>query len=144
MLRHLCLSLLFLFASTSLAQAPSSKPNTAVSTTVYLFGISQNLTDTIVYMSEICEIPVAQIDKKVFLQHRKAYSEQFRNHVESLRGTGRQTTAVAFAKSRQAAEKALVKTFKKLNEQKVAERKLIVRTIERQDFQFRPVTPITP
>lgn len=141
MQRYLFSLLLFLLAmgtSPLLAQQSAQHETSVVleQRDVYLFGISQNLADTVVYMSEVCEVKGAQWGKNKFLLHRDAYAHQFRQYVERSQGRSLQTSAVVVAPTRQQAEKQLVKTFKKLNEQKVAGRKLIVRMVPRSDFQF--------
>lgn len=138
------LVLLGLTFAPSAAQQPSKGEKVLLpeQKTIYLFGISQNLTDTIVYVSEVCEVPNAQLSKNGFLARRKEYSEQFRAHLEKTLGTTQQTPAVIFTTERAKTEKALVKAFKKLNEQKVAGRKLIVRMVPRSEFQFRLPTMV--
>ncbi|MDO5075640.1 MAG: hypothetical protein Q4D66_07230 [Bacteroidales bacterium] len=117
---------------------PSRETATApVQSTAYMFGISQNLADTIVYMSEVCEVKGVQWGKHKFLSQRGEYAEQFRAYVARTQQSPFQTAAIVFAPTRQKAEKELVKTFKKLNEQKMPGRKLIVRMVPRSEFQFR-------
>ena len=66
----IALAVLPLSLSAQEATVPTTQPAPKLQT-IYVFGVSQNLSDSIIYVSDITELTAADLlDKKHFLLHR--------------------------------------------------------------------------
>lgn len=80
---------------------------------VYMFGVCQQLTDTVVYITSICEVDSVDLDKKTsFLPMRAFFSDQLEEYVEKNLGRKNQTAAVFFSAKRNKLSKKLYKVKK--------------------------------
>lgn len=80
---------------------------------VYMFGVCQQLTDTVVYITSICEVDSVDLDKKTsFLPMRAFFSDQLEEYVEKSLGRKNQTAAVFFSAKRNKLSKKLYKVKK--------------------------------
>lgn len=70
-------------------------------TKVYLFGVSQQLTDSVVYITGIDEVEGLQLDRKTkMLPYRAVFSLQMKEYVEGTLKQNHQTACVFFSKNR--------------------------------------------
>ena len=126
------------FSAKSMAQNNSQQGDKASKTeAVYMFGVSQSLKDSLVYISDIHEIQGITLDKQKFLQHREQYTQQFRQYVEVSQGRPNQTTAVFFDKNFKTLNKKLGKAIKRFEGQKLGGMKQKVVIISKDQFGFQ-------
>ena len=124
------------------ATVPTTQPAPKLQT-IYVFGVSQNLSDSIIYVSDITELTAADLlDKKHFLLHREAYSSQFAGFLADKFGTKHQTAAVFFALSKNKAQSKRLQLNKKLTQRKHQPLRLEVKEIAAQEFQFRTAASV--
>lgn len=129
------------FSTKTMAQNTSQQgDNTSRKEVVYLFGVSQSLKDSLVYISDINEIKDATLDKQNILQHRERYAQQFRQHVEVSQQRPNQTTAVFFSKSFKTLNKKLAKAIKRFDGQKLGGMKQKVIIVSKDQFVFQRAT----
>lgn len=138
-----CFRLFLLLLTAIIAQyshaqrTTAEKSNTFKRETIYIFGVSQNLNDSLVYVSEVVELKNCSLNKKDFLVDRKLYAEQFRAYVENAYQSPRQTAAVFFSKKPKELLKKWQKVRKKNEGQKVGSMILKVKDVAKEDFSFR-------
>lgn len=102
--------------------------------TVYLFGVSQMLTDSIVYMTSINQIDSIDLDKKThILPNRSEFSLQLKEYLEGQIGQHKQTACVFFATSRKKLNKRYYKIKKRYLDDK--DKKIII--VDDRYFKFK-------
>jgi hypothetical protein len=80
---------------------------------VYLFGVSQLLTDSVVYITFINEVDSLDLAKKTkFLPFRSEFSLQLREYMEGTLKKDHQTTTVFFSTNRKKLSKKYYKIKK--------------------------------
>lgn len=115
--------------------ARSKKAGDAAVTMVYVYGVAQNLGDTIVYLSSITPVAGATLKNRSELENRIYYSEQFKKYIEEKYNSPHQTVAVVYGKKLKDVEKR----FKKM-EEKIRKKSPYPPTfkyIRPEDFHFR-------
>ena len=81
---------------------------------VYLFGVSQQLTDSVVYITFINEVDSMQLEKKTkFLPFRSDFSLQLKEYLEGTLKRNHQTACVFFSLSRKSISKKYYKIKKR-------------------------------
>lgn len=81
---------------------------------VYLFGVSQELTDSVVYITTINEVDSFDLAKRTkFLPFRSEFSLQLNEYMEGTLRKDHQTTCVFFSKSRKKISKKYYKMKKR-------------------------------
>ena len=93
------LLLLVGFTGMSRAAVPVADDQTTAETkeqTLFIFGVSQNLRDSVAYVSDISSITEPNLVQKSFFTDRDLYEEQFRIYVEKTFETTYQTAVVFF------------------------------------------------
>ena len=93
------LLLLVGFTGMSRAAVPVADDQTTAETkeqTLFIFGVSQNLRDSVAYVSDISSITAPNLVQKSFFTDRDLYAEQFRLYVEKTFATTYQTAVVFF------------------------------------------------
>ena len=101
---------------------------------VYLFGVSTNLNDTIVYFSDVVAIPYVRLQKKTkFLPYRSEYSLQMREYLEGTLGEQFQTVAIFFSDK----EKKVKKRFAKMQKRMADEGYGRIVVVAQEDFTFK-------
>ena len=65
---------------------------------VYVFGVSHQLTDSVIYITSINEVDSVDLEKKTkFLPNRTSYSYQLENYMKTQLGQSNQTACVFFS-----------------------------------------------
>lgn len=101
---------------------------------VYLFGVSTNLNDTVVYFSEVIPIPYLRLQKKThFLPYRSEYSMQLREYLEGTLGESYQTVSIFFDDKRKKVDKRFEKMKRRMADEGYG--KIVI--ISPDDFQFK-------
>ncbi len=81
---------------------------------VYLFGVGQQLTDSVVYVSFINEVDSMYLERKTkFLPFRSEFSIQMKQYLEGTLGLNRQTVSVFYSTSRKKLSKKYYKIKKR-------------------------------
>ena len=81
---------------------------------VYLFGVSQELTDSVVYVTFINEVDSFDLAKKTkFLPFRSEFSLQLKEYMEGTLKKDHQTTVVYYSNSRKKLSKKYYKIKKR-------------------------------
>ena len=104
-------------------------------TMVYVFGVSQNLGDTVVYLSSITPVAGAELKGRYELVNRIYYSEQFKNYVETTFGRTHQTTAVVFGTNLKDVEKRFGRMEDKIR--KKSPYPPTMKYVRPEDFHFK-------
>ncbi len=78
------------------AAAPDRKTTADGVQTLYIYGVSQNLNDTIAYVSDITVITGSHLLEKGYFLQRDQYADQFKDYVQQRFASPHQTTAVFF------------------------------------------------
>ena len=117
MKKSLLILLIFLSAACSTVSAKGDKDKDKKEETVYLFGASFSLSDSVVYFTEIMPVDGAQLDKKTeFLLHRQYYAYVLKDYMNFQENMPGRTSAVYFSTKRSKLEKTEAKLRKKLVE----------------------------
>lgn len=81
---------------------------------VYLFGVSQMLTDSVIYITFIDEVDSLDLDKKTkFLPFRSEFSLQLKEYMEGTLKKDHQTATVFFSTNRKKLSKKYYKIKKR-------------------------------
>ena len=81
---------------------------------VYLFGVCQQLTDSVIYVTGICEVDSIDLDKKTkFLPFRSEFSLQLKEYMEGTQRKRNQTATVFYSPNRKKISKKYYKIKKR-------------------------------
>lgn len=100
---------------------------------IYAFAVGQCFNDSIAYISAVCELPQATLEKKTkFLQNRAIYSASFKRYLDALEGKTH-ITMVFYASEQERLNKQITK-LKRI----YARDKSLARVVEvsKDDFHF--------
>lgn len=87
--------------------------------TVYLFGASMSITDSVVYFTEIMPVEGAKLDKSTgFLLHRQYYSYELKDYMNFQENMPGRTSVIYFSDKRSKLEKKEAKLRKQLVEKR--------------------------
>lgn len=104
----------------------------------YMFGFAASFNDSIVYITDIQEVPTAYVTHKhKFLKDRSEYSYQLRNHLTRQQPSSHPTVATFYALNRKDAEKKYAKIKRKYTEK--AKGRYIVKYIKADEFHYEPI-----
>lgn len=136
------LKILFLFvlAASSSLQAESKTPDgenviKATQKNLYVFGISQDLSDSTIFVSPIAPLNGAGMLAHNMLENRQYYSVQLKEYVEKQFNTVHQTAAFFYFTNKKKAEKKFLKTKNAMEKRAVG--KLCWNEIPYEDFHFK-------
>ncbi len=105
--------------------------------TLFIFGVSQNLRDSVAYVTDIVAITAPNLLQKKFFTDRDLYAEQLRVYVEQTFASPHQTAVVFYDKKIVKLEKMRQKLRVKLSGQKLGLDKIVVKDIFKDQFQFK-------
>ena len=107
---------------------------------IYMFGFAASFNDTIVHFTNVMEVDSAWVEKKGnFLLGRTLYSRQLRNYLAKEKDLPQRTCIVMYAKTKEKAEKQLIKLRKLYTEDKRNKGHFDVRYINDGEFHFETV-----
>lgn len=108
--------------------------------TVYLFGVSQQLTDSVIYITTIQSVDSVDLTKKgKLLPFRSEYSLQLKEYMEGQLQLKNQTTCVFFSDKHKRLSKKLYKIKKRYLDDK--ETKIVM--VDERYFRFKhPLTAV--
>lgn len=150
-LKYIALALLITMSTAAEAKSKEKSGNVQVPH-VYMFGFSASFTDSLVYLTDIQDIPNAWLDKKTkFLKERDNYSYQLKNYLTEQDHPNR-VCVTFFATNKKKIEKKYQKLKKKYaNTEKQKNKKrnkgngstapsvYDVRYINAEEFRFEPI-----
>lgn len=131
----LLITIAALSAQSADAKLRRSKNEGPVVTTIYAFGVSQNLSDSTVYITAIAPINGATLLAHNILQYRVYYSEQMKNYVEEHFKQNHQTVAFIYGLNRKKIEKKFLKV--QANAKKRTLHTVTIKEIPHDDFHFK-------
>ena len=107
---------------------------------MYIFGFAASFKDSVVYMTEIQDVPNVWYDtKSKFLLGRDNYSAQLKEYFRDKLQMPDRVCMVIFAKTMKKAEKKYLKLRKKYLSDKKHTSTYEVRYVTTQDFKFEAV-----
>lgn len=136
------LLLLVGFTGMSRAAVTVAADSTATETkeqTLYIFGVSQNLRDSVTYVTDIVAITAPKLLQKGFFTDRDLYADQFRSYVEQTFSSSHQTAVVFFDVKAAKLENMRQKLRVKIAGQKVGLEKMVVKDVYKDQFQFKKI-----
>lgn len=123
------------------AGQPAAQTRVAAPNTIYVFGVSQSLSDSVVYVSGVTEITGHTLGAKGFLLNRSHYSAQLHDYLLKQGAAPHQTTAVFFEKTSKKAFKRLSKVKQRLAKPRAGLPGLTIREVTNHEFRFQLPTP---
>ena len=99
---------------------------------VYMYGVSFNFNDSVVYMTDVLYLDSMMINKDGSLQNHSDYSYQLKTSLEWSLGKVNQTSAVIYSDNKKKLEKRYVKTRKKYQ----ADNNKVLMKIDSSSFMF--------
>lgn len=101
---------------------------------VYIFGVCQELTDSMVYITNINQVDSLDLERKTgFLPFRSEFSLQLKEYMEGQMHLQNQTATVFYSKSR----KKLSKKFYKIKKRFLDNSYTRLQVIDDEHFRFR-------
>ncbi|MBQ9666377.1 MAG: hypothetical protein IJ635_05190 [Bacteroidaceae bacterium] len=101
---------------------------------VYVFGVSQQLTDSVIFVTSICEVDSIDVEKKTkFLPYRSEFSLQLKLYLEGKLHLQKQTACVFFSTER----KKLSKRYYKVKKRYLDNPETKLKVIDDQQFTFK-------
>ena len=131
--------LLLSFAATTQAQEKSTSASATTGEkpqTIFVVGVSQCLSDSIVYISDVTMLTGFTLNKG-FLSQRAQYAQQFQQFVENHSQQSNQTTAILFAKTEKKIRARVAKLKKRLTNDRGKISPQNIREISKEQFQFQ-------
>ena len=108
------IALALLLVALVVVAKPKSSSNGRGKGVVYLFGVSQELTDSVVYITFINEVDSLDLQKHTkFLPYRSEFSIQLKEYMEGTLQKDHQTTCVFFSPNRKKLSKKYYKIKKR-------------------------------
>lgn len=127
------LILIVSFLALSLGQLSAQERDELKVTDMYAFGYATSLNDSIVYLTEISNMPVVTIKKKTgFLVNRASYTAQLKEHFKKM-GINHPTCAIIFDRNKKKINSKFVGMMKKFQQKK----RYFVKTISAEEFTFK-------
>lgn len=136
-MKVLRLFLLVIFSATFAlqSQAKSRKEKAPEVLTIYVFGVSQDLSDSIIYMTDILPVAGATMLPHEILDNHQYYSEQLKKYMENTLHLQHQTVTFYYSRKRQNIEKQFVKVQEKTK--KHSAKMPVFKQIASEDFRFK-------
>lgn len=117
------------------SQAKKKQKDEPEITTIYVFGVSQNMADSTVYVTDIAAVNGATLLPHNVLKNFVYYSEQLQKYVEETYSQSHMTTAFFYARDRKKIEKKYAKTEQKIMKAPYRQPRIV--RVAYQDFHFR-------
>ncbi len=100
---------------------------------VYLYGVSVNFNDSVVYMTDVQYLDGMVINKDGSIQNYANYSIQMKVYLEGVLGKSNQTCAVIYSDNKKKLEKRFVKMRKRYQ----ADKNRLLLQVGADAFRFR-------
>lgn len=139
MMKRKCVTLFLLMLAMVACAKKKTKAAESVnygkgSGTVFVFGVSQTLMDSVVYVTAITQVDSIDLDKKTkALPNRSEFSLQLKEYLEGKVGLHNQTACVFFDVNK----KKLNKQYYKIKKRYLDDRGKKIIVVNEQHFMFR-------
>lgn len=138
----LLLAVTFTLSAGALQRGKREKKETAPEVvTIYAFGVCQDLSDSIVYVTSTAPINGATLYSHGLLLNRIHYSDQLKKYVEETYHRQHQSAAIFYFRKRKDADKAFARMQSRM--QKHSPVPPVFRTISYTDFHFKVPVIVT-
>lgn len=127
------LLLVVLLGMASLTTFAASKEKADEPKRVYMYGVSVNFNDSVVYMTDVQYLDSMIINKDGSIQNCANYSIQMKVYLEGMLGESNQTCAVIYSDNKKKLEKRYVKMRKRYQ----TDKNRLIKQVGADVFQFR-------
>lgn len=127
------LLLVVLLGMASLTAFATKKDKADEPKRVYLYGVSVNFNDSVVYMTDVQYLDSMVINKDGSIQNYANYSIQMKVYLEGVLGKSNQTCAVIYSDNKKKLEKRFVKMRKRYQ----ADKNRLLLQVGADAFRFR-------
>lgn len=117
------------------SEAKKKQKNEPEVLTIYVFGVSQNMADSTIYVTDIAAVRGATLLPHNELQNFTYYSEQLQKYVQDTYKQNYLTTAFFYARDRKKIEKKYAKTEQKIKKAAIHTPRIV--RVAVQDFHFK-------
>lgn len=132
-LKFILVSMLGIVLLSSFAAPKEKKDKSDEPKRVYLYGVSIDFNDSLVYMTDVQHLDSVLILKDGSLQNYANYSQQLKIFMEGSLGESNQTCAVIYSDNKKKLEKRYVKMRKRYQ----ADKNAVLMKIGSEAFVFR-------
>lgn len=132
-LKFILASLLGVVVLSSFAAPKEKKADIEEPKRVYMYGVSFNFNDSVVYMTDILYLDSMLINKDGSLQNHADFSHQLKVYMELSLGKTNQTCAVIYSDDKKKLEKRYAKNRKRFQ----ADKHKVLMKISAPSFVFR-------
>lgn len=113
-----------------------ARKNTTKSAEIYVFGVAQSFTDSVVYLSSVQRLDGATLTKDGLLNDRVVYSQSYGQFIQTTYGQENSMGSLMFATSKKKAENLYLRVRSRYMNRLHAK----VREIQASEFQFKART----
>lgn len=127
------LALMIIMVMPAFAAQKSEKAKADEPTRVYLYGVSVNFNDSVVYMTDFLHLDSMVVNKDASITGYSSYSLQMKVYLEGTLGEVDRTCAVLYSADKKKLERKYLKMRKKYQ----ADKSTLLKLIGADAFQFR-------
>ena len=127
------LALMIMMAMPVFAVSKNKKAKVDEPTRVYLYGVSINFNDSVVYMTDFLHLDSMVVNKDASIVGYSSYALQMKVYLEGTLGDIDRTCAVLYSADKKKLEKKYVKMRKKYQ----SDKSTLLKQIGADAFQFR-------
>lgn len=127
------LALMIMMAMPVFAASKNKKAKVDEPTRVYLYGVSINFNDSVVYMTDFLHLDSMVVNKDASIAGYSSYALQMKVYLEGTLGDIDRTCAVLYSADKKKLEKKYVKMRKKYQ----SDKSTLLKQIGADAFQFR-------
>lgn len=127
------LALMIMMAMPVFAASKNKKAKVDEPTRVYLYGVSINFNDSVVYMTDFLHLDSMVVNKDASIVGYSSYALQMKVYLEGTLGDIDRTCAVLYSADKKKLEKKYVKMRKKYQ----SDKSTLLKQIGADAFQFR-------
>ncbi len=132
-LKFILASMLGIILLSSFAAPKEKKDKSDEPKRIYLYGVSIDFNDSLVYMTDVQSLDSVLILKDGSLQNYASYSQQLRIFLEGSQNESNQTCAVIYSDNKKKLEKRYVKMRKRYQ----ADKNTVLMKVGSEAFVFR-------
>ena len=127
------LALMIIMVMPAFAAQKREKAKADEPTRVYLYGVSVNFNDSVVYMTDLLHLDSMVVNKDASITGYSSYSLQMKVYLEGTLGEVDRTCAVLYSADKKKLERKYLKMRKKYQ----ADKSTLLKLIGADAFQFR-------
>lgn len=127
------LALIVMMVMPTFAAQKDKKAKADEPTRIYMYGVSVNFNDSVVYMTDLLHLDSMVINSDASITGYSSYSLQMKVYLEGTMGEIDRTCAVLYS----ADKKKLEKKYMKMRKKYQADKSILLKFIGADAFQFR-------